>query len=112
MGILENVADPAAATGAHGALSASGGIKTAVVGGGVSFVGLISSQEFISVAGILVAVLGFLVNGYYRRKDTKTNEFYKALENQYKENQDRRAQEEHEIRMKELRGECEVPDVK
>ena len=30
MGVLENVADPA--TGAHGALSASGGIKTAVNG--------------------------------------------------------------------------------
>ena len=105
MGILENVADPAAATGAHGALSASGGIKAAVVGGGVSFVGLISSQEFISVAGLWVAVLGFVVSGYYRRRDTKINEYYKAREEQ-------RKQEEHEIRMKELRGECEACDVK
>ena len=104
MGILNGVAD----TSVRDAALASIGSKTTVAGAWVGLLGLLSSQEFLSNVGVIVAVLGFAMSWYYRHKDTKNSQMFR-------EREDARAQEEHELRMKELRAECmecEVHDVK
>ena len=84
------------ASGTRDAALASAGSKTTAAGAGVSVFGLFSSQGFISVAGVAIALLGFAINWYYKHKE------------------DARAQAEHELRMTDLKIEvkkdCEVCD--
>ena len=63
---------------------AAAGSKATYGGAGASVVGWLMSSEFGVVAGILIGIAGFCVNWYYRHK------------------QDRREQEEHERKMREL----------
>lgn len=103
MGILGLVT----ASGTRDAALASAGSKTTAAGAGVSVFGLVSSQEFISLAGVAIAVLGFGVTWYYKHKDTKNSQTFR-------EREDARAQAEHELRMTDLKLEvkhdCEVCD--
>ena len=57
---------------------------TTLTGAGTGLVGFFASSYFIGLVGVLVALAGFLVNWYYKARD------------------DRRAQREHEMRMKRL----------
>ena len=61
------------ASGTRDAALASAGSKTTAAGAGVSVFGLVASQEFISVAGIAIAVLGLSINWYYKHKDAKNS---------------------------------------
>jgi hypothetical protein len=67
--------------------------KVTQAGGWGAVVAILSQQETIALVGIAVGVIGLLVNWYYRRKDTKINQYYKARE-------DAREQVEHEKRMR------------
>lgn len=55
--------------------------KATYTGAGASVVGWMVSSEFITLAGLMLGVGGFIVNWYYKHK------------------QDKRLQAEHEIRM-------------
>lgn len=67
--------------------------KITVFGAGTSGVSFFLSNQFFGFVGAAVAVLGFLVSSYYRRK-----------EYQFKLADERRKQEEHELRMQQLKG--------
>lgn len=60
------------------------GSKATYTGAGTSIFGWMTSNEFAVLIGACVAVGGFIVNWYYRHKE------------------DKRQQEEHERRMREL----------
>lgn len=71
--------------------------KITVAGAGTSGVSFFLSNQFFGFVGAAVAVLGFLVSSYYRRK-----------EYQFKLADERRKQEEHEARMRQLQGGCDA----
>jgi hypothetical protein len=53
---------------------AAAGNKATVAGGGMSFGGIIFSSQFIGLAGLLVALVGLLINWYYRHKEYQLKE--------------------------------------
>lgn len=68
------------------ATMAAVGQKTTVAGASVTGAGWVFSNEFLGLAGLLVAVAGLLVNIYFRWKE------------------DRRQQRKHEAEMAAIRG--------
>lgn len=64
---------------------AAGGSKATYTGAGAATVGWFLSSEFGVLCGIVIGLAGLLVNIYFKRRE------------------DKRLQEEHEFRMKELR---------
>ncbi|GAA5003176.1 hypothetical protein GCM10023206_06640 [Acinetobacter puyangensis] len=71
--------------------------KTAVVGGSVTFLGWVTSLDPITIIGVsvgigglLVSVLSFLINWHYKKLENK------------------RADEIHQLKVKELKGECDA----
>lgn len=66
-------------------LMATVGSTTTKVGASASIFGWLISQEGLAFVGAGVAIIGLVVNWYYKRKE------------------DRRAQEEHDARMRELK---------
>ena len=76
MGILGLVTS----SGTRDAALASAGSKTTAAGAGVSVFGLVASQEFISIAGIAIALFGFGVNWYYKHKDAKNSLAFRERE--------------------------------
>ncbi|QHI29332.1 hypothetical protein AhaeINNSZ174_07570 [Acinetobacter haemolyticus] len=71
------------AAGISGAAS-----KTTYVGAVGGFFGYLASVDVIAWLGIFIAVAGFAVNLYYKRKENK------------------RAEELHQIKMQQARGHC------
>ena len=63
---------------------AATGQKMAVAGGGASFLGWVTSSDWLAFVGILVAVLGFVINIYFSYQRNK------------------REQKEHDLRMIQL----------
>ena len=71
--------------------------KTAVAGGGVSFVGWLAGLDpmtvlgvCIGLGGLLVSFLSFLINWHYKKKE------------------DQRADQLHQIALRKANGECNV----
>ncbi|WOE40657.1 holin [Acinetobacter chinensis] len=71
--------------------------KTAVGGGAATLVGKFTGLDpvtafglLIGLAGLLVSVMGFMINWYYKRKE------------------DKRADELHQITLQNAKGECNV----
>lgn len=60
--------------------------KVTYAGAGASFFGWVASSEAVSLVGILAAVIGLAVNIYFKRRE------------------DKRQQEEHEAKMRAIRG--------
>jgi hypothetical protein len=58
--------------------------KATYTGAGASFIGWLLSSQFVGLAGVVVGVVGLLLNFYFRRR------------------QDAREQREHEARMRKL----------
>lgn len=56
------------------ALIASAGSKATYTGAGTAVWGWATSSEFLGVAGLVIAVLGFLLNWYYKAKADRRNE--------------------------------------
>lgn len=77
----------------------SSAVKTTVVGGGVSFISKVAGMDpmaiiglVVGIGGLIVSVLGFLVSWHYKRQENQ------------------RAKELHELKKKNLLGECDVKD--
>lgn len=62
------------------------GSKATTFGAGTTFAAWVTSNEFLGVAGLVVAAIGLVVNIYFKRKE------------------DQRQQREHDARMTELLG--------
>lgn len=60
--------------------------KVTYAGAGASFFGWLASSEAVSLIGILAAVVGLVVNIYFKRRE------------------DRRQQERHDAQMRAIRG--------
>lgn len=86
---------------ARNALIASVTGKTSWGGAGGAFFGYITSQEGLTFLGFAVALLSAAVNIYFRWREYEFNK----LEND-------RAHVEHQLRLRDLRDECEVSDGK
>lgn len=48
--------------------AASAGNKTTIAGGSLAGFGWIASSEFAALCGVVIAILGLVINFYYRRK--------------------------------------------
>lgn len=48
--------------------------KVTYGGGATAFIGGITASEFAAFGGLLIAVIGLLVQWYYKRKDDKRNQ--------------------------------------
>jgi len=70
-------------------------------GAGASILGFITSIDWVALTGLLVAVVGFLLNAYFQFKRNKREELESMLRIQ-------REQDLHELEMKKLNGECNV----
>lgn len=77
------------------AAGAAIGQKTTAVGAAGAAGGWLFSSEFAAVAGLLIAVLGLLINWHYRR-----------VEAGFKRDENIRQQREHEARMRKILGQC------
>jgi len=88
MGFKTDTVVEAAGSAAFGQKITAGGAVGAA--GGWFF-----SSEFAAVAGLVIAVVGLLINWHYRR-----------VEAGFKREENARQQREHEARMRKLRGEC------
>lgn len=58
--------------------------KTTLAGGGVSVIGLLTSIDWLSFIGVMVAILGLLINIYFqirkdRREDRESNARIEAI---------------------------------
>lgn len=78
--------------------------KVTVVGAGTSGVSFFLSNQFFGFVGAAVAVLGFLVSSYYRRKEYQ----FKLADERRKQAEERRKEEEHALRMLQLQSRCDV----
>ncbi len=72
-------------------------------GAGGTLLGWAASIDWLTLAGVVIALLGFLLNAYFQYKKSKRDELESLLRMQ-------REQDKHEIEMKKLRGECRVKD--
>lgn len=70
-------------------------------GGGTSAVALLMSIDWLAVVGVLIAIAGFIANQRYQRKKNKREEFEAQARM-------KREQEIHELKLKKLRGDCDV----
>lgn len=82
-------------------VAASVASKTTYVGAGGSLLAWAASIDWLAVLGVLVALAGFVLNGYFQFKRNRREELESILRMQ-------REQEEHNIKMQKLRGECHV----
>lgn len=74
--------------------------KITAAGAGTSGVSFYLSSQFFRLVGAVVAVLGFVVSVYYRRKEYK----FKGADEQRKQADERRKEAEHQLRMCQIRG--------
>lgn len=74
--------------------------KVTVAGAGTSGLSFFLSNQFFGLVGAVVAVLGFIVSVYYRRKEYK----FKLADEERKQAEERRKEAEHQLRMQQIRG--------
>lgn len=58
---------------------ASAGNRATASGAGLTVLGWVTSAQFVSLAGLALALAGVLVNWYYRAKSNRRNEVEHAL---------------------------------
>ena len=63
-------------------LLAGAGSKTSIAGAAVGGIGAFLASNFIGIAGVVVALLGVLINMHYRRKADKRHAADAALKTQ------------------------------
>ncbi len=82
-------------TAVEAGLAAGIGQKTTAIGAAGAAGGWFFSSEFAALAGFLIAVIGLLINWHFRK-----------VEAGYKREQNEREKREHEVRMRQLEGQC------
>ena len=82
---------------------AAAGSKATYTGSGMVLSGWLFSSEFAVLVGIVIGVLGFLVNWYYRHKLTNAEIKFKLDELHLKQEQNEREKLEHEFKLKSLK---------
>lgn len=83
---------------------AAAGSKATYTGSGMVLSGWLFSSEFAVLVGIVIGILGFLVNWYYRHKLTSTEIKFRLDELHLKHEQNEREKLEHSQRMDALRS--------
>lgn len=71
--------------------------KATVVGGGASFLGWVASIDWLAFLGIFIALVGLAINFYFSHQRNKREQAEHELR-----------KVEHELRVKNLRGGCDV----
>lgn len=71
------------------------GSKATYAGSTTSIVGWLMSNEFAVVSGMMLGLVGLLINWYYKRKADRRTAAYKALENE-------RAEVEHRLMVQQM----------
>ena len=82
-------------TAVEAAVAAGIGQKTTAIGAAGAAGGWIFSSEFAAVAGLLIALIGLLINWHFRR-----------VEAGFKREENERQKREHEARMRQLEEQC------
>lgn len=92
------------------AISATAG-KVTVVGAGASAVLTFIVSNFAGLMGVLIALIGLLVNLYYKRKADRRRELELQHDMRMAENADRRFEEWQRFRMQAARDGLHVPPI-
>jgi hypothetical protein len=85
-------------TAVEAAVAAGVGQKTSVAGAGLGVVGgWVFTSDHAALAGVVIALVGLLINAYYRR-----------VEAGFKREENERQRQEHEARMAAIKSRCEL----
>lgn len=81
------------------AAAAAAAYKATVGGAATSVFGWIVQDNLLTIIGVLVAVGGFLVNAYFKRRDTKRMEKLARTRIELMEKHNARAEEIHKLKV-------------
>lgn len=81
------------------AATAATALKATVGGAATGVFGWIVQNNVLTLIGVLVAVLGFLVNAYFKRRDTKRMEKLARLRMELMQKHNDRAEELHKLKV-------------
>ena len=81
------------------AATATTAYKATVGGAATSVFGWIVQDNLLTIIGVLVAVGGFLVNAYFKRRDTKRMEKLARLRMELMQKHNDRAEELHKLKV-------------
>lgn len=81
------------------ATTATAAYKATVGGAATSVFGWIVQDNLLTIIGVLVAVGGFLVNAYFKRRDTKRMEKLARLRMELMQKHNDRAEELHKLKV-------------
>jgi len=77
-------------------------------GAGATILGFFTSIDWVALTGLLVAVVGFLLNAYFQFKRNKREELESNLRIRREELESNLRIQREELEMKRLNGECNV----
>lgn len=87
------------------------GSKVTATGAATSVVGTFILQNFTGLLGVVIALIGVLINVHYKRKANKRRDMEFVIDTRLKENQDRRFEEWQKFRMDMARKGVDVPPI-
>ena len=87
------------------------GSKVTAAGAAASVVGTFILQNITGLLGVVIALIGLLINVHYKRKANKRREQEFLIDSRLKENADRRFEEWQKFRMEMARSGRHVPPI-
>lgn len=87
------------------------GSKVTATGAAASVVGTFILQNITGLLGVVIALIGVLINVHYKRKANKRRDLEFQIDSRLKENADRRFEEWQKFRMEMARGGVNVPPI-
>lgn len=87
------------------------GSKVTAAGAATSVVGTFILQNITGLLGVVIALIGVLINVHYKRKANKRRDLEFQIDSRMKENADRRFEEWQKFRMEMARNGTHVPPI-
>ncbi len=78
---------------------ALGGLAANVIGMLTNVFGWLTTLDLVALSGLLIGVLGFAVNWYYKAKQIRLDERYRQMQFEIEQERAEREKREHELRI-------------